>query len=86
VAISFDVARDLRAPKRLVGFWPPKKGTTVPVPKAAIHKDDSTSALKNQIRTPWQSTNVDTIPKAACEKRLSQQYFQFGIGALNAGH
>jgi hypothetical protein len=80
------VLKNFCTPKKRAGCRHSEHRTEVAVPETAMHKDDSTEARKNQIRTTGKVFPVDSKPKSASVERTAHHKFGSCVTAANAAH
>ena len=84
--VATHIAADFLPPEFLPGLWPVKLRAVMPVPEAAVHKQNRTEFRKHQIRLSRQLSVVKPIPETASVQQLADQQLRLCVGALDRRH
>lgn len=84
--ITIHVAADFISPEVLPGLGPVKLRTVMPMPEAAVYKQNRTVLGKYQIRLSWQLPVVQPIAEPSPVQQLADQQLKLCVGAPDRRH
>jgi hypothetical protein len=86
LAVTSDIARDLRLPECRTGGRNRRQVTRMAMPEAAVHEDDSAKASEYEIWPARQILPVNSKPQPARVKASPHEQFGLGVTAADAAH
>lgn len=84
--ISAHIAADFLPPEFLPGLWPVKLRTVMPMPEAAVYKQNRTELGKYQIRLSWKLPVVQPIAEPSPVQQMADQQLRLCVGAPDRRH